>query len=455
MFRPLRRTHAGSHSRKLWIVLALAICGLTFFMRGPFRAARNSDLNDLISPYIQATALLHGANPYSPQSLLEFWPADALTARPDPQQFSDGSVLMRHGIPTAYPLTSFLLLAPFTFLPWHIFKPLAIFLNVALFFFAIWSLETVNEMDRARKIFFTAAALLFAPVHTGMATCNLAMIATELGIISLVTEYRGKDIESGLLIALSTALKPQIGLCFLIYHFARRRNPVLALVTLATLAALPIAWLNFARVNWLPNYISDSHALFTAGVLGDFTDRNPLRFGLVNLQVGIYPFLHERYATDVAAAASSLLLFCVWVVLVLRLRRQIDVSCLGALAALSLLPVYHRFYDATLLLIPLCCLLARPKLNRSCGIGLVALGAFMVPGGSMLETLRNKGFIASSLGSTDWWTGLVMAHAVWCLVVLTIVLLYDISISTRDEEGLHQQGTEYATSTMELHSAAS
>jgi hypothetical protein len=449
--------HANSHWRTAFIAFLITFCGTVFVVRGPFRAATASNLNDLISPYIQATALVHGADPYSPQSLLKFWPNDALAARPDVRQFSDGSILTRHGIPTAYPLSSFLVLAPFTVLPWHVFKFLAIFVNVALLCFAAWSLVTVIEMNPTRRLLFAAAALLFAPIHTGIATYNLAIVATELGIISLLSEYRGRKIESGLLIALSLALKPQIALCFLIYQIVRRQNRVTgcALAILATLIAVPMAWLAFAHVNWLSNYAFDNHALLTTGVLGDFTDRNPLRFGLVNLQVGLYPFLHNRYAANASAIVSSLVLFAAWMVLVSRLNRQNNLLCLGALSALSLLPVYHRFYDATLLLIPLCCLLASPKLRRRSLIGLLALSAFMVPGGSMLETLRNRGLINSSLNSADWWNGFVMAHAVWCLLLLTLVLLYEMSAVARDNAALNQQPTKYPISKMEMHASAS
>lgn len=429
MFSSLR-SHAVTQRRKVGVALLLIVCGTLFIVRGPFRAATASGLNDLISPYIQATALVHLADPYSPRSLLEFWPNDALASRPDLQEFNDGSILMRHGIPTAYPLTSFFLLAPFTFLPWHLFKILALLINVALFFLAIWSLVIVTPIDRERIAYFTAAALLFAPVHTGIATYNLAIVAAELGIISLLADHQRRNIESALLIALSTALKPQIGLCFLLYSIVRRRDAVVALGILTTLVAIPVAWLAFAHINWLSNYALDNHALLKTGFLADFTDRNPLRFGLVNLQVSIYPLVHSRQDANALAIAFSLVLFVIWILLVSRLKTRTDLLCLSALVAISLLPVYHRFYDATLLLIPLCCLLARPKLNRSRGIGLLALSAFMVPGGSVLEALRNRGFVNSALNSTAWWNGLVMAHAVWALVLLTLVLLYEISTAT-------------------------
>ncbi len=210
MYSPSGIPRIKKFLRKTSIVLLFTLCGSVFIIRGPFRAATGSGLNDLISPYVQAIALVHGADPYSPKSLLDFWPRDALRLRPDAREFSDGSILIKHGIPTAYPPTTFLLLAPFTVLPWHIFKFIAIAVTIALLFCALWSLICVAEMHRSQKLFFIAAALLFAPIHTGIATCNLAIAATELGIISLWTHYSGRERTTGLLIALSTALKPQI-----------------------------------------------------------------------------------------------------------------------------------------------------------------------------------------------------------------------------------------------------
>src|SRR5438046_417068 len=102
------RSHFASRT-----TAALVLVALVFVFRGPYRALRASDLNDLISPYAQATAWLHGADPYSPYSLFEFWPSQALSSRPAEQEFFNGTVLVEHGIPTAYPLTCFVLLAPF------------------------------------------------------------------------------------------------------------------------------------------------------------------------------------------------------------------------------------------------------------------------------------------------------------------------------------------------------
>ncbi|MCU1272533.1 MAG: hypothetical protein JWN74_3827 [Acidobacteriaceae bacterium] len=442
MFSPFRRHQVNKRWRRTLAAILLTVCGTVFITRGPFRPATASDLNDLISPYIQATALVHGADPYSAKSLLEFWPSDALGSRPDAQEFSDGSILIKHGVPTAYPLTSLLLLAPFTVLPWYVFKLLAISATIVLFFATVWLLIIVAELSGWRRLLFIAIALLFAPVHTGIATCNLAIIATELGVIALWANYTGREIESGLLIAICSGLKPQIGLCFLIYYIVRRqfRTLTFALGSLAAVIAIAVTRLAIAHVDWLPNYKLANKVLFSTGVLGDFTDRNPLRFGLVNLQVGLYAFMHSRQAANVSAVILSLLLFTVWVTLISKMTKRNDLLCLGALAALSLLPAYHRFYDAALLIIPLCYLLARSKsgFNRHSAIACLALVVFLVPGGSLLETLRNRGFITSVFSSTTWWNGLVMAHAVWCLLLLTLALLYEMACAARASTQSHQ-----------------
>ncbi len=100
---------------------------------------------------------------------------------------------------------------------------------------------------------------------------------------------------------------------------------------------------------------------------------------------------------------------------------------------ISLLPVYHRFYDAALLVVPLCWLMgsAKSRLKRSAATGLAAIAVFFLPGGSLLETLRDRGTIPSALDQAGWWNSFVMAHAVWCLLALGIVLLYQMAVAVR------------------------
>jgi len=214
-----RAVRRGASWPKGLVTILFVLSGAVFTLRGPFRALNNSGLNDLISPYVQATAWAHGADPYSPQSLLTFWPKGA--ARPAAQEFQDGSILIRHGIPTAYPVTCFALLAPLIVVPWPVLKLVSIAVTTGLFFGAVWSLVALAGLDGWHKVSFVSAAMLLAPFHTGIATCNPAIAAAELGVIAVWACEVERKIVSALLMAMSTALKPQIGLCFLFYYIVR------------------------------------------------------------------------------------------------------------------------------------------------------------------------------------------------------------------------------------------
>jgi hypothetical protein len=66
------------------------------------------------------------------------------------------------------------------------------------------------------------------------------------------------------------------------------------------------------------DYRLDSKILLSSGIFGGFTERNPQRFGLINLQVLLYADLHRAGLANVLAVAISAILFGVWVLLVLR-----------------------------------------------------------------------------------------------------------------------------------------
>jgi len=387
----------------------------------------------LISPYAQATAWLHGADPYSPYSLFEFWPSQALSSRPAEQEFFNGTVLVEHGIPTAYPLTCFVLLAPFALFSWMFTKVLLVTLSTALLVAAVCCLVSLNNLRGWRRTTFVALALMLAPFHTGIATCNLAIITVELGIIAVWASASGAPVCSGLLLALSVGLKPQVGLCFLLLFLVRRkwRSSVFSVTAILALAGIGVLRLATAHVNWTTSYALDNRALLNSGVLGDFTERNPLRFGLVNLQVAIYPLVHSRSAANVIAAALAIGLTARFFALLAKRQCGDELLCLNALVVLSLLPIYHRFYDAALLIVPLSWLVARlePRPSVSIGLGALSVSCFFAPGGTLLQALRDRGMLAHELTTTAAWDSFGMAVAVWCLLLLAVIFLHQLSRS--------------------------
>lgn len=417
----------------------LIASGALFLFRGPIRAIRDHDINDLISPYVQAKVWLHGGDPYSAQSMARFWPAKGLTFHPDPQQVEDGSLLIKHGIPTAYPLACFVMLAPLTFLSWPVFKGLFVLLTVTLLAGAIRSLVTISRLDSPAALLLTGSAFLLAPIQTGMATLNIAILAIELGVIAMWADQAERKIVAGVLVGVCTALKPQLGIGFLLYYIVRRnwRLTAWGMTSIFATEAAGILRLYKAHAHWWQNYILDNQALVSTGVLGDFTDKNPTRFGLVNLQVALFPLLKHRAATEICVLGFCTLLVLMWFFAMSK-RDGSDTSLLpvSAIILTSLIPIYHRFYDAALLIIPICYLLdsLRNKAFRPAVIALMAAAVFLVPGGSFLEVIVNKGLIPRWLASGSFWQSFVMAHDAWSIAILASMLIYEMAMQLRGKD---------------------
>jgi type IV secretory pathway VirB2 component (pilin) len=420
------------------LILGLLLLASTeFLLRGPIRFARAIGFNDFISPYIQTNAWMKGVDPYSPRNLVALWPRDAgefLSLKTD---LADGSLVRKRGVPTAYPPTSFVLLAPLAWLPWKVAHHL--WLGISLLAFAVTVLSLVSLIDfhwrEKRTYLFLALALALAPFHTGLAAGSIVIVAVGFCALAMWAAERQWNVAAGVLFGIAVGLKPQIGLPFLVYYLLRRRWRVVtaSATVVAILAATAVFQLTMHHTPWIDNYRYDNRILFGSGSLGDFTETNPLRFGLVNLQVLLYTFVPDRAAANVMALVMAGVLGLLWLLLLWRSAGNKDgdeMLDLSALAVLSLLPVYHRLYDASLLIFPLAWSLRTlpgPRKELAKGTLLLIL-VFLVPGGSALEQLQRTSHLVP-LQHSWWWTHIVMPHQVWALLFLSVLLLVAIGTS--------------------------
>jgi len=430
-----RKLGVYKREKKTLVVLAILIvlAGAEFVWRGPARALRvEAGFNDFLSPYVQSRAWALGNDPYSPKELVRLWPLGATRFKFLAKELADGSLTARRGIPTAYPLSCFVLLSPFTLLPWPAANLAWVLISVGLFAAMLLALVSCAGMphDKTLTFAFIAGSLALAPFHTGISNGNPAVIAAELSILALWTAKTNHNIATGVLMALSLGIKPQIGFCFLLYFLVRRCWRVVAVAATIFCLAMSIGLLrlHWSHVAWLPNYIQDNQALFGGGILGDFRPLNPTRFGMLNLQLVLDPLVGTAGFANVLAIALGALLFAVWAWFVSRPGSQANLLELSALAVISLLPVYHRFHDAVLLVVPLCWYLANLRwLSRvSARLAALLFVPFLLPGGSLLETLRDSGRIPSSIATSWLWNEFVMPHAVWSLLFLAVFLLWEM-----------------------------
>jgi hypothetical protein len=420
-------------------VLCLALIlasGAEFVVRGPLRAVQSStQFNDFLSPYIQADAWTRGLDPYSPQTLLRLWPAQAAHLQFVPREVADGSIIAKRGIPTAYPITSLVLIAPLSWLPWNLAYGLWFAINLALFGIMLSALVELSGFSYrdVRGGLLIALVLALAPFHTGFVTGNVALVAVELGMIAVWTARQRHDIATAVLLAVSAGLKPQIGLCFLLYYLVRRQWRVFAgaAVLLTLFAAVGLLRLEFGHTPWVGNYLNDNHVLLESGILANFTPINPMRFGLLNLQVILYSMVGSVGVANRLAELIGVVFLAVWLAVVWRGRSrqdELELLDLSAIAVMSLLPVYHRFYDAVLLVLPLCWMVASYRKARLPAIlALLLMAPFLIPGGTLLQTMQINGRIPSTLSERWWWDTIVMPHEIWALFFLSLVLLYEMA----------------------------
>lgn len=418
-------------ARTIVCLVLLVLAASEFIVRGPVRAIRTgASFNDFLSPYIQAKALVHRLDPYSPEVLLRLWPPEAAHFMFLPREVGNGTLVANRGFPTAYPITALVLLAPFSILPWNIASWAWFVANLVLYVImlrAVLELAGFFHLER-RGILLLTATLALAPFHTCLATGNPTAIAVELCMIGFWQARLENDVAAAILLAISAALKPQIGLIFLFYYLLRRRGRlvVTAGVLLSFVGVVGLLWLGTNHTPWLENYVRDNRILFATGKLGSFTDLNPIRFGLINLQVALYPLIDSvQWTNDVARAVWAILLVC-WLVgfALTREHENCELLELGALAVCSLLPIYHRFYDASLLVLPLCWAFVSFGKNRKLATAtLLLMTPFLVPGGTILQTLQESGRLPAMLADRAWWQAFVMAHQAWVLLLLSLLLV--------------------------------
>ncbi len=408
------------------IFVLLAIHG-----RGPFRRATYyKGFTDVLPMYVQTRAWIAGLDPYSEASRLLVWPREVYA----PHRISLEYLSERASAPTPYPVFSYVVMVPLALLPWPFANASVLLLDFVLFFVVLRTLAHLFHLAGLRRIVWFAAALAFEPFYAGMDSNNIAVLAVECSLLALGAARFRRHALTALLLALSFALKPQIGFCFFVYFACCRYWRVVAqsVAGLTALTAFSVLRMHWAHVSWLTNYMRASTIFFHAGGINDFRPLNPYNFDLINLQVILYRLLGSAEGAQLLALALGALLFLAWWAFAKSATspRLLSAACL---CAISLLPIYHRFYDATLLLCPLCWYVTSLRWEkRSHRFSLLFWIPFFLPFGALLR------WWSEEYHTESWWLGtFVRPAANWCLLALTLFLLLNLYRASDRQAGRH------------------
>jgi hypothetical protein len=328
-----------------WLVLCIST--LIFLSLGG-RYAFHSSI-DFVPVYTGARCLFHGCNPYGSSQLEQQY---------DQAGGRAGEMPPWDHVLAVYPPSTFLALSPLALIRFPVARVLWFLLNGCLFVTSAGLILSI--CPRSHRWLATAlVSLILASSGILLQLGNPAIFAISLLIIGGYLFLRGRFLPLGaLLLALSLAVKPQMGGLIVLYLLASGIHRRYAAAALAGALALLLSAGLILRMNprsadWTSDLSANISATMDVGGINDPRPANEISVCYINLQTITSIFFADAREFNAAAYAIFLALLAVWIAAVLRAKAgpEMHLLSIAALAVLSLTPIYHRFYDTRMLLI--------------------------------------------------------------------------------------------------------
>jgi hypothetical protein len=320
---------------------------------------------DFKAIYYGARCVLHHRDPYQESEFLSVYqaeggsfPSNAAAARS-----------VRQAIPMCINLPSALLLvAPLAAFPWRVAQVIWMLLTAAGLPLAALLIWDVAAQYTAR-IPAVLAFLILANSELLLVVGNASGIVVSLCAIAVWCLLRERLAWAGILcLAAGLLLKPQdaafLWLYFLLAGGAHRKRALQAAMVALAIGVVAALWVGHVSPHWMDEMRSNIVATWARGGLNDPgpTSMGAHGLGMVVSLQGFFSVFKDnpRFYNPMAILVSGALLLP-WAVKTLRASSTPRIAwfAMATIAALSMLPVYHRAYDARLLLLtlPACAML--------------------------------------------------------------------------------------------------
>jgi hypothetical protein len=349
-------------------LLCLLISAAISIVWGSIIAANSySGMGGFKAVFYGARCLIRHSDPYNPAVLQQVYASEGGKFSPNP---ADAFLFRRAMLVCVNLPTSLLLVAPFAVLPWKAAAVAWMVLLVAglsMAAFLIW----VIARDYALKPATLLISLLLANTEILLGLGNLAGIAVALCVVAAWCLFEERFVRAGVIcLAISLALKPHdaglIWFFLLLAGGVYRKRALQAMAITAALALPAILWVASVSPQWPREFRANLNALSAHGSVND-PGPDSLTFRsadtVISLQSSFSLIRDEPRFYNAASFLTCGLLLLAGATRVLKSRftKQNAWIALAAIAPLSMLPVYHRAYDAKLLLlaVPACALLWR------------------------------------------------------------------------------------------------
>ena len=432
--------------RPLWrrpVVLVALALGITGVGLLAFRDVPRglSGANDLSMVYAASRAWLHGSNPYEFEDMNQAWVAGGNTPLP----VDDRQLI------ALYPPATYLLLFPLGALPWELVRPAWAVVNLLAIAATAWLGVLLARRhgvgDPAVYLIVPALVLVWGPNHTNQAMGQTSLVPMVGVLAAWYFALRRADLAAGVVLGLATAIKPQMAGLFVVLALMAGRWRLFGVATVTGLAVLlaSIGRMELAGVAWLPAMRNNLH-WFGQQSTGDPSDANALWHLIMNLPVLLHRFTNSQVVIEAISWLVTVgALAIAWTLNRQRHRRveSLRPVCPEAMlmpavvGVVSLLPVYHRFYDGMLLL-PAAFYVVTVGLVRKrwpLPTWLVALGLAVFIPPNMAAVLHEAVEPRLPAGiTTSWsWAAFVSTHQVWAMLVVLTGLLWALNRATWDK----------------------
>jgi hypothetical protein len=371
--------------------------------------------NDFTEIYTGAWLWRHGQNFYDP----------ALATQTSAQLTG-----AQNHIALVYPPTTLILAAPLTFLSW--FWASLIWFSSGLVAIALTCVLLIRlsglQFFEQRALLLATFVLVFDPLHQAFHLGNIAIFVVPICFWGVYLAEGNYDFLAGIILAIATALKPQLGLWFLVFYFMQLRKKLFAgslLIAFPLFIAMTIYPVQLSTL--FQSYRNNLQYWFGEGGLYGFTE-GALPFHLNNSQVIFYELLHSTYFAKALSYGLFLAGLIVWLISNFKAKHHVSFAlAISSLLALSFIAFYHSVSDVTVLTLALCWTYQKePSLLWSKRITWIIFLLLMLPGHSLL--MRIIPHLNSAIIETWWWKILVARYYVWLLIALISTLLYSLYI---------------------------
>ncbi len=324
------------------VVLVLGVGAFQFFVRGTWYGMRGS--GDFSGPYAASRVFWKGGNTYDTNTLKnELKSAQALGKPP-----------YSHVASCLYPPQTFVLYSPLGLLQWNYSRIVLAIINSILPFVAVASLKWTDRQINPRTLLFAFAVVLYwSPLISGIRLGQPAVLSVSLSFIAIQCASVNRQGLAGWLLVLSVFAKVHDALPVVIYFAVRRWWKSLLILGVAGVISTALIGLWWGADAPIMIRTLFENYRFEQG-RGLMSPSGPMNWQRIDASP-LWPTCTFEMVTLCTLIVLPLTALLAW-----KDRKResagpptgLQAIALACLSLWSLLAVYHRYYDAYVLVVP-------------------------------------------------------------------------------------------------------